>query len=183
MSEAAPVVGARDSDLRHATRDAAAQGVLLSTLVYLFAAFPLALGSAAAIDRGAQQGVLDAVLQSLILGYVVSTIGFLWVLCGLVAALIGFPLAMLVERLLRRTRTDRWRPAAMGLLGALVGAAVILVGSLVPAFTLPVDAPWPWVVIAVAGGISSAIGHWLAHVIRQRSSGHRRAASADHAEP
>ena len=164
---------------RHPAVTAAAGGSTLTTLLYLVILFPVSLGVAGVLEVTSPVHAGEAFLQGLLLGYAVAFVWFLWLVCLVVAAIVGFPLAILIERRLRATGAERWRPLAMGALGGAIGTVIVVVALLTETVGTEFDSVWPWVVVAIPGAIASAVGHWLASVLRARSTARRREAADD----
>jgi hypothetical protein len=158
---------------------AAAQGSALTTLAYLIVMFPVSLGIATALNDDGFSPPLEAFLQGLLLGYAVAFLWFLWLVCLVVAAVVGFPLAILIERGLRAAAAERWRPLAMGALGGLIGTVIVVVALVTKITGAEIDSVWPWVVIVIPGAVASAGGHWLATVLRGRSAARRHEGADD----
>lgn len=165
---------------RHPAVAAAAQGSALTTAAYLIVAFPVSLGIAAALDHG-HQAPLESFLQGMLLGYAVAFLWFLWLVCLLVAAVVGFPLSILVERRLSAAGAQRWRPLAMGALGGLIGTVIVVMALVTGITGAELDSAWPWIVVVIPGAIASAVGHWIAAILRTRSAARRPTTDDDRA--
>ena len=107
-------------------------------------------------------------------------------LVRLLRALLGFaPIegvtSILVERRLSAAGAQRWRPLAMGALGGLIGTVIVVVALVTGITGAELDSAWPWIVVVIPGAIASAVGHWIAAILRTRSAARRPATDDDRA--